>query len=283
MFLRVHLPAKHDDAIERATLLRAMDRREMSAGKELGKSAFALRVGKPVIVEGRLVGYLELGEEIDHFLGRMKQQTGNEFAMFISKKLIDASEWARTRGTQRNTWDDFPDVVVVNGTTPDPMVDAEAVAAAGSGRTLDESTRDNEVFARAVFPVRDSTGSVVGGLVVRHDITALHSAMRAGLLQSFAFFACLAAAAAVLSFLFVDRLIFRRLRAMIANMEDASMRLAGGDFSVASTVKAASKDEIGRFEGFFANFLALVGNTLRSVVERTRQQARAPAPPPRPR
>jgi len=278
MFLRVHLPAKHDDVIERATLLKAMERREMSAGKELGKSAFALRVGKPVIVEGTLVGYIELGEEVDHFLARMRQQTGNDFAMFISKKLIDASEWARTRGTARNNWADFPDVVVVKSTTEDAIVDAAAVAGGGgSAQTLEEQARDGAVFARAVFPVRDSTGAVVGGLVVRHDISALYGSMWQGLLQAIAFFVVLAAVASLVAYLLVDRMIFRRLRAMMSMMEDASMRLAGGDYNVAGTMKgAASDDEIGHFETFFGTFLGLVGNTLRTLVERTRP----PRPPP---
>jgi hypothetical protein len=280
MFLRVHLPAKYDDVIERPTLLRAIERRELSAGKELGKSAFAIRVGKQLIIEGRLVGYIELGEEIDHFLGRMRQQTGNEFAMFISKKLIDASEWARTRGTTRNTWSDFPDVVVVNSTTQEPLVSAAALAGdGGTGQTLDEQAQDGKVFARAVFPVRDSSGAVVGGLVVRHDISGLHAAMWQGLLQAIAFFVALAVVASLVAYLLVDRMIFRRLRAMMSTMEDASIRLAGGDYSVAGTVQASREDEIGSFEAFFGNFLGVVGNTLRSLVERTRQ-ARPPAPPP---
>jgi hypothetical protein len=284
MFLRVHLPAKYDDVIERPTILKAIERREASAGKELGKSAFALRVGKPLVVEGKLVGYIELGEEIEFFLGRMKQQTGNDFAMFISKKRIDASEWARTRGTRRNSWEDLKDMVVVNATTEEPIVDQPAVDALGAeSRTLDEQKKDSQVFARGVFPVKDSSGNVVGGLLVRHDITALNQSMWQGLLQALGFFVALAAVASIVAFFLVDRIIFRRLRAMMSTMEDASMRLAGGDYSVAGTVKASSEDEIGKFEGFFGNFLGLVGNTLRSLVERSRQrstQVQQPAAPP---
>jgi hypothetical protein len=283
MFLRVHLPAKFDDVIERPTILKAIERREASAGKELGKSAFALRVGKPLIIDGRLVGYIELGEEIDNFLGRMKQQTGNDFAMFIQKKRIDASEWARTRGSNRNNWEDLKEVVVVNSTTPDAVVDEASVAGLGAdGRTLDEQTKDGSVYSRAVFPVRDSSGTVLGGLVVRHDISHLHRAMWEGLMQAIGFFVALAIVASLVAFLLVDRMIFKRLRAMMATMEDASMRLAGGDYSVAASVKATSTDEIGRFEGFFGNFLGVVGNTLRSLVDRSRKAQVAAAPPAQP-
>lgn len=282
MFLRVHLPAKFDDVIERPTILKAIERREPSAGKELGKSAFALRVGKPLLVDGRLVGYIELGEEIEFFLGRMKQQTGNDFAMFIQKKRIDASEWARTRGTRRNTWEDLKDVVVVNSTSDEAIVDQAAAEALGAeGRVLDEQQRGSAVFARAVFPVRDSSGNVLGGLVVRHDISPLHRAMWEGLLQAIGFFVVLAIVASLVAFLLVDRMIFKRLRLMMETMEDASMRLAGGDYNVAASVKASRKDEIGRFEAFFGNFLGVVGNTLRSLVERSRK-AQAAAPPSQP-
>jgi len=277
MFLRVHLPAKHDDVIERATLLKAMARRERSAGKELGKSAFALRVGKPFYgADGGLIGYVELGEEIDHFLDRMKQQTGNDFAMFIQKKLVDESEWARTRGTARNGWADWPDVLVVNATTTDALVDQAAIAADPSaGSVLDELDQGGSVFARGVFPVRDSSGTVVGGLVVRHDIGALRRDMRTGLLTALVFLVALALGATGLVYLLVDRLIFRRLRTMMATMQDASMRLAGGDYAVGASIRQVRDDEIGQFEKFFAEFLGFVGTTLRGVVERHRQQAQA--------
>jgi hypothetical protein len=284
MFLRVHLPAKYGDLIERPSLLKAMARRELSAGKELGKSAFALRVGKPIYApEGWLIGYVELGEEVEHFLGRMKDQTGNDFAMFILKRLIDESEWGRTRGGARNTWSAWPNVVVVNSTTPEPLVDQAAIASdAVAGTTLDEVEQNGSFYARGVFPVRDSSGNVVGGLVVRHDISGLRRDMQLDLFTAIAFLLALAAISSVLVYLLVDRLIFRRLRAMTATMEDASMRLAGGDYSVGSSMPKVRADEIGKFETFFAEFLRFVGTTLSGIVDRQRQQARPGSPDRRP-
>jgi len=280
MFLRPHLPAKFGDVIERASLLKAMSRLETSAGKELGKSEFALRVGRPFFADGKVIGYIELGEGVTHFLGKMKAQTGNDFAMFIHKKLIDQAEWARTRGTERNSWDDFAEVVVVNSTTGDPIVDASAIqGGGGTAKVLEEVERGGTMYARGVFPVRDSAGTVVGGLVVRHDINALFGGMRQGLFQALGFLLALTAVAALLVFLLVDRLIFRRLKGMMATMEDLSVRLAGGDYSVGAVARSPRSDEIGRFESFFADFLGLVGNTLRGLAERQRQVP--PRPPPR--
>lgn len=288
MFLRPHLPTKFGDVIERQGLIRAMSRLEASAGKELGKSEFALRVGRPFFADGKVIGYIELGEGIGHFLGKMKAQTGNDFAMFVPKKFIDESEWARTRGAARNNWKDFPDVVVVNSTTQDPIVDAGAIAAAAPpGKVLEQVEQNGAFFARGAFPVRDAAGNVVGGLVVRHDVTALHAGMQEGLLQALAIVLGLVLLAAILVYVLVERLIFRRLRRMMSTMEDLSVRLAGGDYTVGAAVHAGSQDEIGRFEKFFGEFLTLVANTLQGLSDRHRRAVAGagPArglPPPRP-
>jgi len=281
MFFRVHLPNKFGDTIERQGLQRAMARQETSSGKELGKSEFALRVARPFLADGKVIGYIELGEGIQHFLGRMKAQTGNDFAMFISKRFIDQGEWARTRGSERNNWDDWTEVVVVNSTTQDPIVDESAITgSAASGQLLGEVERANAMFVRGVVPVRDASGVVVGGLVVRHDITALNNGMRASLLLALGLLVALALAASALIYLIVERLIFGRLRRMTGAMEDLSVRLAGGDYGVGAGVVVTSDDEIGRFEKFFGEFLVLVGNTLRSLADRkqaARQVGRPPA------
>ncbi len=283
-FLRVHAPAKFDDVIDRATLARAIAKREMAAGKELGRTAFALRVVRPFVIDGKVVGYMELGEEIDHFLGRMKAQTGDEVAMFISKKYLDQAEWVRVRGSARNNWNDWPEVVVVDSTTSEPIVDASAISGdIATGRLLDESERNGSVFVRGAFPVRDAGGQVVGGLVARRDITALHAGMQAGILRALGFVALLTLVASALVYLLVDRLIFRRLKMMMSTMEDASECLAGGDYDVGAGLKPARQDEIGDFETFFGKFLRLIGTRLRGLAEQKRGQARAVADGPGPR
>jgi hypothetical protein len=102
--------------------------------------------------------------------------------------------------------------------------------------------------------------------------------MQAGLLRALGLLGALAILASVLVYPIVDRLIFRRLRSMMGTMEDMSVRLAGGDYKVAYVQKSPRKDEIGGFETFFGDFLRLVGNTLRTLSDRQKQQARPPSP-----
>jgi hypothetical protein len=265
-FLRVHAPSQYGDVVERATLAQAVATGHPSSGKELGRNALALRVVRPLLVDGRVAGYLELGEEMDHFLLRMKARLGDDLTMFVFKQHFDLAEWTRTRGTGRNSWDDRPDVVVVNSTTSESMVDDAAVLGiSASPRVLDEVEHGSSVFVRGVFPVRGAGGNMVGGVVVRHDITALHTGMLQGRRLAFGLMIGLAAAAAALVYLLLQRLVFRRLQDMIGTMKDLSARLAGGDYDVGSAVCATGDDEVGRLEAFFGDFLRLVGRTLRDL------------------
>lgn len=267
-FLRVHEPWQYGDVIERATLARAVATRQPSSGNELGKTAFALRVVRPFLVDGRVAGYMELGEEIDHFLARMKMRLGDDLAMFVSKHRLDPAEWARTRVPPRSGWDDRPDVVVVNSTTSERMVDDAAVLGlSASAMVLDEVERGGSVFARGVFPVRDADGAIVAGVVVRHDITELHADMLAGRRRALGLTIGLAIAASVLVYLLLQRLVFQRLQGMIGTMEDLSRRFAGGDYGV-GPIQATGDDEIGRFEAFLGSFLGLTAATLRDLSAR---------------
>lgn len=273
-FARAYEPTKFGDAIEHLALDRAMARRETAAGKELGKASFALRVVKPWVIDGQLVGYVELAEEIDHFLARMKAQSGDDVALLISKKHLVPERWAAARAkvNARNNWADWPEVVLVDSTTSEDLIDAAVVASyAGEARLLDEVRHQGAVHGRGTFPVRDSAGRVVGGMVVRRDLTALHRGMREGLARALLLVAVLALVVSVLVYLLVDRLIFRRLRSMMVGLEEASESLAGGDYGVGASVRPVRMDEIGSFEAFFGKFLRHVGATLRGLAARQRQ------------
>ncbi len=187
VFLRVHKPELRGDRVERATLQKAIETRYLGAGKELGQTAFALRAVRPWIHDGVLIGYMELAEEIDHFLTAMKARTGDDYGLIVKKKFLDERAWARILGPRSNTWNDRPDVVVVDSTTftegiVDFEGDVENVPDAGS--PAKEVVIGERAFVRGVFPVRDAAGRKVGGLFVLRDFSASHSALRAGRLQT---------------------------------------------------------------------------------------------------
>jgi hypothetical protein len=170
-FLRVHQPHLSGDVIERATLAQAIATHQTGSGKELGKTAFALRVVKPISSGGKVVGYMELGEEIDHFFGRMKAQSGDDFGLLVDKRYVDRKELARVLKEDR--WDERPDVVLIQST----IWDEKNIDLGGPLQSLsDEAVVVREwqdgpkTYAGGAFPVRDAQKRIVGAVFVRHQI-----------------------------------------------------------------------------------------------------------------
>jgi hypothetical protein len=254
-FLRVHRPELFGDRIERATLQKAIDTRELGAGKELGRTAFALRAVRPWFHDGKLIGYMELAEEIDHFLGAMKSRTGDEYGLLVKKKFLDEKAWARVLGPRSNTWNDRPDVVVVDTTTfTEGIIDfaGDIEQIPDRGEALGEAQRGERAYVRGIFPVRDAAGRKVGGLFVLHDFTRHHAALRTGLLQALLALLALAAASTAAIALATRKLVFARLAKLRERLEFH----AGADALPPSrVVELASEDELGRLEGLFRRVL----------------------------
>lgn len=223
--LRVHKPAMFGDRVDRLTLARAAETRDMGAGLELGQTAFALRVVRPWMVDGRLIGYLELAEEIGHFLVRLKQETGNEFGVLVKKEFLDEAAWARVTGKARNTWNARPDVVVVDTTTfSEGLVDVQGDLAAlpPEGLVLEEEVRGGRAWLRGLFPIRDAAGRNVGALAVLHDFTRLHEVMVAGRRQVLLVVLGMSLLACLVVWWALEHWVLRPLRGVVEEAERAA-------------------------------------------------------------
>ena len=277
-FLRVHRPARHGDPVDRVTLALAASPAGQGAGKELGMTAFALRVVEPWAMGDGVAGYVELGEEMGQFLARMKAQTGDDYALLVAKRdaaggaLVRAKEWSAVRAVQgrADDWARHEDFVVVEDTSHGLEVPAGVVLGGvrAGGQILDEVVQDGRTLVRGLLPVLDASGRQVGGVVVVHDISALHDGLsraRAGILVT------LGAVAIVMTLVLlamVQRLVFGRLSALSASLEDLGSRLAGGEYDVGRLAPTGPRDEIGRFEELVGGFLTGIGRLLQELTRR---------------
>jgi HAMP domain-containing protein len=271
VFMRVGRPDLSGDVAERATVSQAIKTGEGAGGKELDKTGFALRVVRPFVAHGHLLGYMGLGQQIESFLGRMKQETGNDFGLVVEKRYLDEKAWASARGSRRDNWNDDPQVVAIESTSADAPVlgtSADVQNIPDDGRYLSTVEVGDKMFVRGVVPVRDVEGHKVGGLFVLHDVTAVRDAARSD--RNREILVTTLAALVVLGVIIglVELFVLRRLDAMSKAMEDASMRLAGGDYDVGASVPTTYNDEIGKFEKFLGNFLGTIGATLREMEKR---------------
>jgi HAMP domain-containing protein len=212
---------------------------------------------------------MELAEEIDHFLDRMKEQTGDDYGLLVEKGFLDEGEWAgvRARAGKRNNWGDRTRTLVVDVTGDDESIvdfDGDLSAVPDEGRLLEETERNGRVLARGIMSVKDAAGRRAGGLFVVHDVTDLRETTLEARRSIVWIVVGVSVAFAVFLLLLVNRMVFARLGRMTARMEDLSARLAGGDYAVEMPAPE-SRDEIGRFEHFFGRFLAVVTGLLKEL------------------
>ncbi|HUL61202.1 MAG TPA: cache domain-containing protein [Anaeromyxobacteraceae bacterium] len=244
VFLRVHLPELRGDLVDRETLRRAVETRERGAGKELGKTAFALRVVRPWVVDGQLAGYVELAEEMDAFLAAMKARTGDDLGLLLERRVLAEKGFV---GLPASSWNERPDVVMV-ATAPavERLVGfgGGADAVPDAGLPLGEVEQGDRSYLRGVVPLRDVGGRRVGALLVLHDFSGEHAALRAALQRSFVLLLAVALAAAALVGLAVHRIVFLRLGRLRRRIE---ARAAAAGLPVASAVLSGN-DEVGRLE-----------------------------------
>ncbi len=263
-FLRVHNSPKHGDVITRFTYEGAVKSKDFSAGKELGKTAFALRVVSPYYSEGKLIGYMELGQEIDHFLGGMKEQTGSDYGLIIAKQYLDKEKWASVRESKglRNNWPDQPNVLLVDKTdaSDDLLVyEGDITQVPAEGKIVRQLMKDNKFYVQGIFPVFDAGKRKVGGVIMSYDMTALYNNLKETQQSLICFSIVLISVISFLIFLGISFLLNRRFK----QAEASIVNVLGGNFD--AEIVPAADDEISQFEKMFEQFRQILVDTLNQL------------------
>ncbi|NPE26473.1 HAMP domain-containing protein [Methanococcoides sp. SA1] len=181
-FVRLHNEKVFGDKIERITFLEAQRTGEIASGIELGKTAYALRVVSPYYDNGELIGYVELGQEIDQFLDMIKGGGNQDFSILVKKSLLDEKDWAEysyNKGIE-NSWDDLEGYVVVDATSEETLscFSSENVNFILEDVALiDYADFNKEVFACGGFPLIDASGEKSGVIFSFSDVVREHEIM----------------------------------------------------------------------------------------------------------
>lgn len=189
-YLRVHNAGKFGDTIDRETFLQARASGLAASGIELGKHGeFALRRIMPYIHNGSLVGYLEFGEEIDHFNSLMKKQTGVDVAVLVDKSFLQEADYRGGMKAKNKTdnWDAMKDYVMVNSTLDDPTsvvsaLQGDQLHALKTATYLGTVANGSATFAKGIFPLKDAAGRQVGVVLALSDVTDQIHSQRSALL-----------------------------------------------------------------------------------------------------
>lgn len=181
VLLRMHAPQRFDDVIKRATLLTAMRTKAVSHGIELGPlGTLTLRVVKPWYKgdgsSQKLIGYIELGTEVDQILKRMSRSYQSQVLVLINKKYLHKKQWQsgmKALGRPLG-WDRFSSVVLASPISKKiPAVIEQCLTDSSFEKLCDHSKQlehDGKYRALSV-PIRDAKGEIVAKVLVVVDIS----------------------------------------------------------------------------------------------------------------
>jgi len=227
------------------------------------------------------------------YLEQMKAITGEDYALLLEKSKVDPAAYAKARQAAGlpNNYDEGTTYVTAALTnealakefqfnpTPDSVPEIGKLIGVKNGACsklchgsmkaegdywgVTWNEKSGVTDAHGVVPVLVS-GSPVGVLYSIQDMSAQADAAKTSMIQTLIVIGATLVLATLLIGMMIDMWVFRRLRGMTAAIEDLSMRVAGGDFD-AHFEPDGTTDEIGEFESFFARFIDLISNTLKSL------------------
>ena len=173
--LRVHRPQQSGDLIDRFTTLEAERTGKTASGIELGPlGTFTLRTVRPVILDDRLVGYLELGKEIEDVLAQVCHNYGVELTATIFKESLSQKTWeAGMKMLGRDaTWHRFPHKVIIFSSFSTFPGAAERFVGEDGHEHWNQGTEaefDGRSWSVRANPLHDASGSEVGDLILFWD------------------------------------------------------------------------------------------------------------------
>jgi len=245
-FLRIHNKDIYGDQINRFTFLKAQETKEVGAGIELGKTAYALRVVMPYYQDEKLIGYVELGEEIEHFLEILKGETNNEFVIIADKKNLDREDWKSVRQTAglADNWDDSAEHLTIAATSKNKdankcFTEENLERIENKEIVLDRVQIDNKFFNCGGFEIEDAgerhSGAVLGLINTDKQILAIQKANKKLIVLSVVIFGFT---------LILGVVITQKLSKPIRVLAKIAQSIAAGDLKKRAKIK--SRDEAGQ-------------------------------------
>jgi signal transduction histidine kinase len=178
-FLRIHKPSKYGDSVKRHMLDEAIESGQYHYGMELGRfGTYTLRLVYPWRVDDKVIGYLELGKEIQRITPSLKSILNVDVALLINKRFVTRDGWEQGLQMMERAgdWNQFSDFVMIDQTRSDLMTE---FVQHGVSEYSDESDIDAIRYHRTgkrtsvsgSFELEDAIGNKVGTLFILKDAT----------------------------------------------------------------------------------------------------------------
>lgn len=181
-FFRFHSPGEFGDTIERVTMQQASERQTISHGLEFGAmGTLTLRLVMPWKVGNELLGYVELGEEIEHLIDEIHRSLAIELVVLVEKPFLAQEQWQRGQTLMQRVgdWNRFATHATLARTAAElPAALDDALLNRLLAGDAAEIHTGNRSWHLALLPLDDAGGRHIGELVIMRDITDLEATFR---------------------------------------------------------------------------------------------------------
>ncbi|MBU0482564.1 MAG: hypothetical protein KKG47_15845 [Proteobacteria bacterium] len=184
-FLRMYNPEKYGDVINRYKLDKAVMSGEVQSGLSLGSSGtLTLRVDMPWVMNNELLGYIEMGKEVDYITPILKKTLDVELLLLVEKNAISRERWEegqKVMGHRKASWDELPDHVVIGNTMGEAPKDLNdyLVLPHEVKRKEHFKTRVGPLHLRGGFsPLIVASGEEIGEILTLKDFTGPEHALK---------------------------------------------------------------------------------------------------------
>lgn len=175
-FLRVHLKDYYGERVDRPTFLQAQKAKTIVAGIDPGKISYTMRVVSPYYYNGKLIGYIELGQKLHQLIYSLKQEYRNEYIIILDKKYTPESTWnvVEKEIGLKESWNKYKNVVILAKTSKssDKFYIPENIEnLPEEGKLFSILKKGDSYYLRGAFLIIDSSGRKSGAILYTEDIT----------------------------------------------------------------------------------------------------------------
>lgn len=175
--LRLHNPEESNGVVNRFTALEAERTGSTAWGIELEMGSLevpTLRVVEPIFYNNELVGYVEIGEDLDGIVDEIFQRTKTPLVLTINKNLISKERWQHSmlQLNRESNWDLFNSRVVVFSTFSHiPSEVVEIINELENSISQKNLKIENNICRLSSICINDAMGRKIGDIYFLIDIT----------------------------------------------------------------------------------------------------------------
>ncbi|MFH0960675.1 MAG: cache domain-containing protein, partial [Pseudomonadota bacterium] len=178
-FLRLQKPDVSGDRIDRVTVQTSQRTGEDAWGIEPGVfGVFTLRYTRPWFEHGQLIGFVELGTELQLLLADLGANLNVDLINVVRKKFINQENFNVSQGIFgfSGNWDDYQDILVTHRTSRDIPEDfVKRIREGYPSFTTDDTFLMNQggkTLECGVIDQYDAAGQDIADILVIRDVTA---------------------------------------------------------------------------------------------------------------